>query len=220
MEVIYKIISDSPEYFLWIFGLVNVLWGLFVYFNKQSHDEKMENIKHSLSLDLEKRKNHYGMKSREYESYVQKLDEYGRKYQIDLPKEMEPINDKYFKEIFKASMAGDQELLAQVTTDFGKSIGKILHNSLDDYLKIQAESNKLKLTASEQMLTTFNELESLMKATFDSTSELVSNYSTIIGSSENDVFNSHMPKLQALGDSVRIKKQQLLDLMREELNAI
>ena len=56
METIYNIIQQNPKFFAWAFGLVNVLWGVFTYFNKQSHDKKMEQLKHSLSLDRDKQK--------------------------------------------------------------------------------------------------------------------------------------------------------------------
>ncbi|MBW2558836.1 MAG: hypothetical protein JRD69_08415 [Deltaproteobacteria bacterium] len=53
MEIIYELIQKNPKYFAWAFGLVNVLWGMFIYFNKQSHDKKMEKLKYSLRLKLE-----------------------------------------------------------------------------------------------------------------------------------------------------------------------
>ena len=53
MEIVYELIQKNPEYFAWAFGLVNVLWGVFVYFNKQSHDKAIEELKHSLILKQE-----------------------------------------------------------------------------------------------------------------------------------------------------------------------
>lgn len=53
METIYVLIQENLKYFAWAFGLVSVLWGMFLYFNKQSHDKTMENLKHSLILEQE-----------------------------------------------------------------------------------------------------------------------------------------------------------------------
>lgn len=50
MEMIYSIIRSNPEFFAWAFGLVNVLWGIFLYFNKQSHEKAMENLKYKLKI--------------------------------------------------------------------------------------------------------------------------------------------------------------------------
>lgn len=44
MKVIYDIIQQNPAFFAWCFGLVNVLWALFTYFNKQSHDKAMVHL--------------------------------------------------------------------------------------------------------------------------------------------------------------------------------
>lgn len=55
MEVVYELIQQNPKYFAWAFGLINVLWIVFAYFNKQSHDKAMENLKYSLVLEQEEK---------------------------------------------------------------------------------------------------------------------------------------------------------------------
>lgn len=64
MQTIYKIVASNPEYFIWAFGVVNVLWVIFVYFNKQSHDKAMERLKHN-----------YKVKEIEVLPLIQKLQE-------------------------------------------------------------------------------------------------------------------------------------------------
>lgn len=58
LEVIYEAIKARPDYFAWAFGLVNILWGGFVYFNKKRHERELVSLKasieHSHNLDLEK----------------------------------------------------------------------------------------------------------------------------------------------------------------------
>lgn len=50
METIYNVIQTNPEFFAWVFGLVNVLWVVFTYFNRQSHEKTLEKLKSSLQL--------------------------------------------------------------------------------------------------------------------------------------------------------------------------
>jgi predicted outer membrane lipoprotein len=50
MGSIYKLIQTNPEYFAWAFGLVNALWLVFVYFNRQSHEKSLERLKSTLQL--------------------------------------------------------------------------------------------------------------------------------------------------------------------------
>lgn len=50
MESIYNIVKSDPEFFTWLFGIVNLLWGVFLYFNKKSHDKEVEKLKSSLKI--------------------------------------------------------------------------------------------------------------------------------------------------------------------------
>ena len=50
MEVIYNIVESYPEFFTWVFGLINILWGVFLYFNKQSHDKVIAKLQHGLKI--------------------------------------------------------------------------------------------------------------------------------------------------------------------------
>lgn len=59
MELIFEYIQKQPEYFAWIFAIVNVLWGVFLYFNKKRHTEEVEKLKQSLNLDLKREKYNY-----------------------------------------------------------------------------------------------------------------------------------------------------------------
>jgi hypothetical protein len=50
VEFIYNAIQANPKFFAWVFGLVNILWGAFTYFNRQSHEKALERLKSSLQL--------------------------------------------------------------------------------------------------------------------------------------------------------------------------
>lgn len=85
MSAIYEVIQENPEYFAWAFGVVNVLWGLFVYFNKQSHDRAMARLKSDLGLEAERRKRVFELKASQYETYVANLDSFGKSIRLTFP---------------------------------------------------------------------------------------------------------------------------------------
>ena len=62
-----------------------------------------------------------------------------------------------------------------------------MRSGSDDLLMLYAESNKLKLTASDEMLATFSRLEALTKATVDKSHEFMSNFLDIIINKNNDL---------------------------------
>ena len=50
METIYQVVESNPAFFTWVFGVINVLWGIFLYFNKKSHAKEMEALKSNFKL--------------------------------------------------------------------------------------------------------------------------------------------------------------------------
>lgn len=220
MTAIYEVIQQNPEFFAWIFGIVNVLWGLFAYFNKQSHDKALANLKHELNLDAERRKKVFELKATQYESYVSNLDEFGKKHQVDMPARMQPIFDRYLSEYLAATEAGDKAKERDVITWFSSQISALMQEGLADVLKLQSESNRLKLTATDEMIATFSELEALTKASMDKANEFMGKFTEIVMTQNNELSQSYQSQLQQLGSKTQEKAQELMQQMRAELNAI
>ena len=220
MESIYSIIQENPDYFAWVFGLVNALWGIFLYFNKQSHDKALENLKHGLSLEAERRKKVFELKVSQYEAYVSNLDEFGKKHQVDLPAKMQPIFDKYFNDYLAAAQVGDKDKEREVLCWFGTQVSKVMRDSTEDLMKLQAESNKLKLTATDQMVETFARLEALTKASSDKSNEFMSKFLEIVLSQNNDLSAKLQEELASLGKETQAVAKELMEQMRQELQTI
>lgn len=220
MESIYSIIQENPDYFAWVFGLVNAIWGLFLYFNKQSHDKALENLKHGLSLDAERRKKVFELKVSQYEAYVSNLDDFGKKHQVDLPAKMQPIFDKYFNDYLEAAQLGDKDKELEVLCWFGSEVSEVMRDSTEDLLKLQAESNKLKLTATDQMVETFARLEALTKASSDKSNEFMSKFLEIVLSQNNERSAKYQEELADLGKETQVVAKELMEQMRQELQKI
>jgi len=41
MEIIYTLIQENPQFYAWAFGVINILWGVFLYFNKNHTRESL-----------------------------------------------------------------------------------------------------------------------------------------------------------------------------------
>lgn len=220
MSAIYAAIQENPEYFAWAFGVVNVLWGLFVYFNKQSHDRAMARLKNDLALESERRKRVFELKASLYETYVANLDAFGRKHQVDLPARMRPIFDKYLSDYLAASESGDKQQEHQAITWFSGQVSALMYEGLDDVLKLQAESNRLKLTATDEMIDTFSELETLTKASMDKANEFMGQFTEIVLTQDHQRTEKYQAELKELGRKTQEKANELMQQMRAELRAI
>ncbi|MGL5599044.1 MAG: hypothetical protein ACRDDA_13265 [Aeromonas sp.] len=220
MELIYNIIKEYPDYFTWVFCLINVLWGLFMYFNKQSHEKAIEEIKHGFSLDIERRRTVFALKVNQYEMYVSRLDDFGRKFQVNLREVMEPIYSKYLKDYLDASLSENKDKEREVICWFNSKISEVMRSGSDDLLMLYAEFNKLKLTASDEMLATFSRLEALTKATVDKSHEFMSNFLDIIINKNNDLDIKLQSELSALEIETQSTSKELMSQMRKELQSI
>ena len=220
MTAIYEAIQGNPEYFAWAFGVVNVLWVLFVYFNKQSHDRAMARLQSDLGLEAERRKRVFELKASQYETYVANLDAFGKKHQVDLPARMRPIFDKYLSDYLAATESGDKQQEHQVITWFSGQVSALMQEGLDDVLKLQAESNRLKLTATEEMIDTFSELEVLTKSSMDKANEFMGQFTEIVLTQDHQRTEAYQAELKDLGRRTQEKASQLMQQMRAELRAI
>ncbi|OAN16486.1 hypothetical protein A3K86_10710 [Photobacterium jeanii] len=220
MEAIFNIIQYNPEYFAWVFGVVNVFWGLFMYFNKQSHDKALAKLKHELTLDADRRKKVFELKATQYEAYVENLDEFGKKHQVDMPARMQPIFDKCLNEYLAASQVGDKEKEREIITWFSSQISSFMQEGLVDVLKLQSESNKLKLAATDEMIETFTKLEHLTKASMDKANEFMGKFTEIVLTQNNELSQRYQDELKMLGAQTQTTAQKLMQQMRAELNEI
>ena len=220
MQSIYAIIQANPAYFVWAFGVVNVLWGLFAYFNKQSHDKALANLTHTLKLEADRRKTVFELKAAQYEAYVTSLDAFGRKHQVDLPSRMQPIFDKYMRDYLAASEMKDKEKEREVITWFGSQVSALMQEGLKEVLILQSESNRLKLTATDEMIETFNRLELLTKKSMDMTHDFMGRFTEIILSNNKDAINSFQLSAKEIGLAIKTEADNLLKQMRAELARI
>ncbi|MUK39684.1 hypothetical protein GNP82_19305 [Aliivibrio fischeri] len=220
METIYNVIQENPDYFAWVFGIVNVLWGLFVYFNKQSHDKALATLKHELTLDADRRKKVFELKVTQYEAYVENLDRFGKKHKVDMPAQMQPVFDRYFNDYLAATQSGDKDKEREVITWFSSQISSLMQEGLSDVLKLQSESNRLKLTATDEMIETFTKLEELTKSSMDKANEFMGNFTEIVFAQNNELSEQYQAELKVLGDQTQHTAQKLMQQMRAELNEI
>lgn len=109
MHFIYDLIQDNPGFYAWAFGLVNIAWGLFIYFNKQQHERTLRHLEQNLRFNADRRLKLFDLKASQYSQYVTDLDTFGRKNQVETPKRMQPIFEKYFREYLAATELGDKQ---------------------------------------------------------------------------------------------------------------
>ena len=220
MQLIYDLIQESPKFYALAFGIVNVLWGLFVYFNKQRHDRSLKQLEQDLRFRADRRLKIFDLKASQYSKYVTDLDSFGKKNQIEMPARMQSMFDKYLQDYLAATESGDLEQERQAIGWFSSQISTLMREGLEDVLKLKYESNRLKLIATEEMLQTFEMIESLTQETMDCSNEYMGNFTEIIMNQQHDKTEAFQLKAVKLSEEVQNYSKALLNQMRRELSDI
>jgi hypothetical protein len=220
METLYKIISENPGYFAWVFGIVNVLWVGFMYFNKKRHEREIESLKHSYNLDLEKRKKMYEMKAAQFEKYFKMIDDFGKRQQVDIPKRMQPIFNEYMENYLKASDSGDKTAETAAITTFSSQISEITNEGMEQYLSLQSETNSLKLIASDELALLFDELQVSYDRAFNATQEFISRFVELTMKNNQEEIQRYQETMKTHGNDIKAAAEKLMNQMRKELKEI
>ena len=218
METIYEIIQENPHYYVWIFGIVNVLWGSFLYFNSQRHNRDLEHLRDSLSIESERRKRVFELKANQYEAYISLLDGLGRNHHDALSQKFVPILQEFLSD--KLDVNGSKEQEKQNLENFSEKILQLSQDSIQDQMHVKHESSRLKLTATSEMMVIFEELETLIKASMDQFHSLMDNFVPLLMSGNDVEMNMKQQILGEIGIKIEDARDRLIKCMRSELKNI
>ncbi len=220
MQDIYELIQENPKFYAWVFGIVNLLWVAFAYFNKQRHERNLKQLEQDLRYKADRRLKIFDLKASEYAKYVTDLDSFGKKNQIDMPERMQPIFREYLRNYLAATESGDKEKERQVISWLSSQISALMQEGLKDVLKLKSESNRLKLIATDEMLYTLDKLEQLTQQLMDCTNEYMKNFTEIIFHQQHEKTEAFQRKAADQANEIQVQSRALMTQMRRELSDI
>lgn len=220
MKVIYELVQESPEFYTWLFTIVSTFCLVFAYFNKQSHNRDLKKLEQNLRYDADRRLKIFDLKATEYSRYVTLLDEFGKKNNTELLERMQPINEQFMSKYLAAVSVGDEERKIEVITWFGSQISAFTQEGMQEVMQLRHESNRIKLIATEEMLQTLDNLESLTDQAMKHSNEFMSNFVQVIADNQQDLIASYQSGAMVLGEKIKSQTKLLRDQMREEIGAI
>lgn len=217
MELIYTSIQENPQFYAWAFGIINFLWGLFLYFNKQSHERNLKHLEQDIKFSFDRRLKIFDLKASQYSQYVTDLDSLSRKSQVEIPAKLQPIFQTYLRDYLSASESSDAQRENEAIGWLSSEIQLIMNEGLKDAMRLKYESNRLKLIATDEMLVTFEEIENLNQELFDITNDYMSNFTDIVRNGREKETALFQSKAASLGAELQKSSRQLLSQMRKEI---
>ncbi len=181
---------------------------------------EIEEQKKRHTLEIEKRKYKYGEKLKQFTSYFKLLDEFNRKSNESFENDILPIIERFFADYETVETEDDKDSGNKAIAELMNGFLKIESKMKEEYLRMRTETNTLRLISSPKMNTLLDELDKLLDESFDA-----SNYS-LKSLSDPEQFRNpegvkpYQEKVHELGKKVQKKRQQLMDLMKQELDDI
>jgi len=220
MNEIYQEIQKHPKFYVWIFGLINAVWIVTAYLFKLWHERQLKRLEQDLRYDSERRLKLFDLKATEYANYVTNLDAFGKKNQTELMARMQPIFDKYLNDYLAASTEENEAKQREVLVWFSNQISHVMREGGEDFFKLKSESNRLKLIATDEMLSTFTALEELTEQSMNTANEFMGKLVEIIVHKQNDVQDAYLAKLTEISAQIKIEADNLMTQMRNEIRGI
>lgn len=182
--------------------------------------EETESIKKEHQLDISKRRYQYESKKEQYLGFFKMLDKFTNEATLKNQSEMMPILDEFNRNYLNAATQGNKKKENLAVTVMSKKIQKLTSDSYVELTKLKQETNTIRVIASDEILKKLD----LLELSYDKLME------------QSDKMMSDLPQLMLTGNDARIKEQQkeleisgmvtqsikneIIELMRKELNEI
>lgn len=220
METLFQVISEKPEFFAWIFALVNALWGAFLYFNKKRHEKEIIRVKQQFDLDLERRKKVFEMKAKQYEAYFKNIDSIHKKHQTDYQDVFAPIMNDFVASYLSASAADDEQAATQAAVCFSERVSAISRDGFEELMVIESETNSLRLTACNEVAGLLDEIQDLYRQLFAASGQMFQELVNITINNDQRRAAELQSQITALGNRAKERAAALREAMRRDLKLI
>lgn len=217
MEQIYSLVQENPKFFAWIFGIINVLWGIFLYFNKQSHDKNLAKIKNELSIEAEKKKKLFEMKVQQYEKYFNLIDSFNHKYSVDINDRLFPIISEFLDNYLKANEDRNETGKRNAILELSHETNNIVNEIHREFMTIAQETNSLKLIASNETVKILDEIKEIFNSSVNIGTDTLRKFVELSINNDMERIKEEIGDLSQNAKEFKEKSDKLLNQMRNEL---
>mgnify|MGYP001199322620 CR=1 FL=1 len=105
-------------------------------------------------------------------------------------------------------------------TLFGSQISSLTQDGMKEVMQLRHESNRIKLIATQEMLSTLNALESLTDQAMKHSNEFMNNFVKVVSENRQDLVASYQEGALALGGEIKSNTDKLMEQMRREIGAV
>ncbi|AOW17378.1 hypothetical protein LPB03_07845 [Polaribacter vadi] len=182
--------------------------------------EETESIKKEHQLDISKRKYQYESKKDQYLKFYRLIDSFTSEANISMQEKLIPILDTFYSNFLNASTSNIVGAENKAITEMSSQMQKISFDSVAELSKLRQETNTIKVIASKEILQKLRLLELSYEKITDKSNEMMSALPELIIENNQDKINEYQKEIEF---SVKVSNSindDIIELMRKELNEI
>jgi len=206
-----------PENYVWLFIIINLLWIALFCFSKHSGDKRYHQLKHSINLELERRRKVYELKIRQYEDYCKALDAFYLRHKSDYQTVFIPLFTEFNSRYQAAEAAQDTAAASTATLWFSGEIQQVSNANLAELRELDKQTSELKLSAADDVVELLEEISTLYQKLLVVSSEQMNKLVSITLSKDYEAVKFIGEELQQVGSALQSQTHLLMQAIRRDL---
>lgn len=184
---------------------------------KSRYSRQLEEVKKEHQLDITKRKSQYESKRDEYINFFQLIDSFNKENNEKIQSKLLPILQKFYEEYLSTE---NPENKNTAVTNMTLEMQKIIMEANVDIIKVKQQTNSIKLIGSLLVREKINELSDAFDSAMEKSNKMMENLPTHMLTNNQSGMKEDEVILQNSGNYVKTKTEELIELMRKELDEI
>lgn len=187
---------------------------------KAKFNREIEEIKKNHQLDIEKRKHQYESKKEQYLNFFRLLDSFTRDANKTTQVKLLPILEEFNKNYLNAASINNKKNETKAVTVMSKKIQKLMFDANEDLVRIKQETNTIRLIASNAIIEKLNLLELAYDKNMEKANKMMSDLPKLMLLNDQNKMNENQKEIEISGLVIQNIKDEIIELMRVELDEI
>lgn len=206
-----------PEYCVWLFLFINLLWFALFCFSKYAANNRYQHLKNSLNLELERRRKVYELKICQYEDYCHELEAFQLRHQNDYQNVFLPLFTEFNQRYQAAEAAEDTAAASLATLWFSGEIQQVSSENNTELLALDKQTAALTLSAADDVVEILANIQQLYQKLLVVTSDQMNKLVAVTLSKDYGPIKFMAEELQQAGNDLQAHTQQLMQAIRRDL---
>ena len=187
---------------------------------KSRFNRELEELKKDHQLEISKRRYKYESKKEQYINFFKLLDQFTKENNSKTQERLIPILEEFNSNYLNATLQNDTEKESAAITQFSLKMQKILFDANEDLMKIKQETSTIRLIASADVRKKLNSLDSAYDHCMEVSNKMMSDLPKNLLMNNQEQLASDQKNLEVVGLTVKDLTEELIELMRRELDEI